>query len=142
MLPKDLYFLVLLKHFRLYHFYSFLKQFQAQFDPLTDGNDIILNLDRTRTVDISAVDALNELAYRYSKLGQFKNKFILTYLKGKQLHVSKAKRKTENMIAALKRDCPSINQAVEFDKIPSNNYIVDYNPERFNMIIPLLIVFK
>eukprot|EP01127_Copromyxa_protea_P014127 TRINITY_DN3892_c0_g1_i1.p1 TRINITY_DN3892_c0_g1~~TRINITY_DN3892_c0_g1_i1.p1 ORF type:complete len:902 (+),score=139.97 TRINITY_DN3892_c0_g1_i1:162-2708(+) len=98
-------------------FFGSARSFQSQFDPLTDGNDVVLNLDRTRTVDISALDALNELALRYSRLG-------------KQLHLVKAKKKTEMMIAALKRDAPHIHLAVEFDKIPSNSYCIDYHPEK------------
>lgn len=35
------------------------------------------------------------------------------------------------MIAALKRDCPYIHLVVEFDKIPSNSYCVDYHPEKY-----------
>lgn len=50
-------------------FFGSARLFQNQFDPLTDGNDIVLNLDRSRTVDISALDALNELALRYTRLG-------------------------------------------------------------------------
>jgi SulP family sulfate permease len=51
-------------------FFGSIAAFQEKFEPQTDPNDVIVDFKESRVVDHSAIEALNLLTERYSKLGK------------------------------------------------------------------------
>lgn len=60
------------KHYEIFGplFFGSIGAFQEKFDPQNDPKDIIVDFKESRVVDHSAIEALNVLTERYSKLGK------------------------------------------------------------------------
>jgi sulfate permease, SulP family len=60
------------KHYEFYGplFFGSISAFQDKFEPQTDPTDVIVDFKDSRVVDHSAIEALNQLTERYSKLGK------------------------------------------------------------------------
>lgn len=61
-----------IKHYEIYGplFFGSVTVFNDKFDILDDPNEIIIDFAESRVVDMSAIEALNRLTGRYSKLGK------------------------------------------------------------------------
>ncbi len=60
------------KHYEIYGplFFGSVTVFNEKFDILDDPNEIIIDFAESRVADMSAIEALNRLTERYSKLGK------------------------------------------------------------------------
>lgn len=60
------------KHYEIFGplFFGSITNFQEKFDPQGDPQDAIVDFKESRVVDHSAIEALNLLTQRYSKLGK------------------------------------------------------------------------
>lgn len=60
------------KHYEIFGplFFGSISTFQEKFDPQNDPKDVIVDFKESRVVDHSAIEALNQLTERYSKLGK------------------------------------------------------------------------
>jgi len=61
-----------IKHYEIYGplFFGSVSLFNEKFDVLNDPNKIIIDFKESRVVDMSAIEALNKLTERYSKVGK------------------------------------------------------------------------
>ena len=59
-------------HYEIYGplFFGSVQVFSEKFDPLNDPEEIIIDFMESRVVDMSAIEALNRITERYSKLGK------------------------------------------------------------------------
>lgn len=60
------------KHYEIFGplFFGSIANFQEKFDPQNDPKDVIVDFKESRVVDHSAIEALNQLTERYSKIGK------------------------------------------------------------------------
>lgn len=60
------------KHYEIFGplFFGSIANFQEKFEPQNDPQDVIVDFKESRVVDHSAIEALNLLTQRYSKLGK------------------------------------------------------------------------
>lgn len=60
------------KHYEMYGplFFASTAAFQEKFDPENDPKDVIVDFKESRVVDQSAIEALNQLTERYSRVGK------------------------------------------------------------------------
>ncbi|MGB3801531.1 MAG: SulP family inorganic anion transporter, partial [Lewinella sp.] len=60
------------KHYEIYGplFFGSVAVFNEKFDVLNDPDEIVINFEESRVVDMSAIEALNKLTERYSKVGK------------------------------------------------------------------------
>lgn len=60
------------KHYEIYGplFFGSVTVFNEKFDVLGDPNEVIIDFAESRVVDMSAIEALNRLTERYSKVGK------------------------------------------------------------------------
>jgi SulP family sulfate permease len=60
------------KHYEIYGplFFGSVQVFSEKFDPLNDPEEVIIDFMESRVVDMSAIEALNRITERYSKLGK------------------------------------------------------------------------
>lgn len=60
------------KHYEMYGplFFGSVATFHEKFDPANDPQDVIVDFKESRVVDHSAIEALNALTERYSKVGK------------------------------------------------------------------------
>lgn len=60
------------KHYEIFGplFFGSIAAFQEKFDPINDPKDVVVDFKESRVVDHSALEALNLLTERYSKLGK------------------------------------------------------------------------
>lgn len=60
------------KHYEIYGplFFGSVSVFNDKFDVLTDPDEIIIDFQESRVVDMSAIEALNKLTERYLKVGK------------------------------------------------------------------------
>lgn len=61
-----------IKHYEIYGplFFGSITTFNNKFDVLGDPNEIIIDFEESRVVDMSAIEALNKLTERYQKVGK------------------------------------------------------------------------
>lgn len=60
------------KHYEIYGplFFGSISVFNSKFDVLNDPDEIIIDFKESRVVDMSAIEALNKITERYSKVGK------------------------------------------------------------------------
>jgi sulfate permease, SulP family len=60
------------KHYEIYGplFFGSITTFNEKFDVLSDPNEVIIDFEESRIVDMSAIEAVNKLTERYHKLGK------------------------------------------------------------------------
>lgn len=60
------------KHYEIYGplFFGSVTAFNEKFDVLNDPDEVIIDFEESRVVDMSAIEALNKLTERYDKLGK------------------------------------------------------------------------
>jgi SulP family sulfate permease len=60
------------KHYEIYGplFFGSVSAFNDKFDILEDPNEVIIDFEESRVVDMSAIEALNKITERYKKLGK------------------------------------------------------------------------
>lgn len=60
------------KHYEIYGplFFGSITTFNEKFDVLQDPNEIIIDFEESRVVDMSAIEALNKITERYQKVGK------------------------------------------------------------------------
>lgn len=60
------------KHYEIYGplFFGSISAFNEKFDVLNDPNEIIIDFEESRVVDMSAIEALNKITERYHKVGK------------------------------------------------------------------------
>lgn len=60
------------KHYEIYGplFFASVTAFNEKFDVLNDPDEVIIDFEESRVVDMSAIEALNKLTERYQKLGK------------------------------------------------------------------------
>jgi SulP family sulfate permease len=60
------------KHYEIYGplFFGSVTVFNEKFDVLNDPEEIIIDFAESRVVDMSAIEALNKITERYSKVGK------------------------------------------------------------------------
>ena len=60
------------KHYDIYGplFFGSVAVFNSKFDVLNDPQEIVINFEESRVVDMSAIEALNKLTERYHKVGK------------------------------------------------------------------------
>jgi SulP family sulfate permease len=61
-----------IKHYEIFGplFFGSVTAFQEKFDVVNDPDEVIIDFKESRVVDHSAIDALNKITERYSKLGK------------------------------------------------------------------------
>ncbi|WP_020404254.1 SulP family inorganic anion transporter [Gracilimonas tropica] len=61
-----------IKHYEIYGplFFGSITVFNSKFDVMNDPNEIIIDFKESRVVDMSAIEALNKITERYSKVGK------------------------------------------------------------------------
>ena len=61
-----------IKHYEIYGplFFGSVSIFNEKFDVLNDPDEIIIDFAESRVVDMSAIEALNRITERYSKVGK------------------------------------------------------------------------
>lgn len=61
-----------IKHYEIYGplFFGSVSAFNDKFDILEDPNEVIIDFEESRVVDMSAIEALNKITERYKKLGK------------------------------------------------------------------------
>lgn len=61
-----------IKHYEIYGplFFGSVSVFNSKFDVLNDPDEIIIDFEESRVVDMSAIEALNKITERYSKVGK------------------------------------------------------------------------
>ncbi len=61
-----------IKHYEIYGplFFGSVSTFNEKFDVANDPNEVIIDFADSRVVDMSAIEALNKITERYSKLGK------------------------------------------------------------------------
>lgn len=61
-----------LKHYEIYGplFFGSVSVFNSKFDVLNDPDEVIIDFEESRVVDMSAIEALNKLTERYQKVGK------------------------------------------------------------------------
>lgn len=60
------------KHYEIYGplFFASVTAFNEKFDVLNDPDEVIIDFEESRVVDMSAIEALNKLTERYEKVGK------------------------------------------------------------------------
>ena len=60
------------KHYEIYGplFFGSIAVFNDKFDVLNDPNEIVIDFEESRVVDMSAIEALNKITERYQKVGK------------------------------------------------------------------------
>ena len=60
------------KHYEIYGplFFGSVAAFNEKFDVLNDPDEVIINFEESRVVDMSAIEALNKITERYLKVGK------------------------------------------------------------------------
>lgn len=60
------------KHYEIYGplFFGSVSVFNSKFDVLNDPDEVIIDFEESRVVDMSAIEALNKLTERYQKVGK------------------------------------------------------------------------
>ncbi|MFK7922816.1 MAG: SulP family inorganic anion transporter [Bacteroidia bacterium] len=60
------------KHYEIYGplFFGSVTVFNEKFDVLNDPNEIVIDFEESRVVDMSAIEALNKITERYHKVGK------------------------------------------------------------------------
>ncbi|MCA1750821.1 MAG: SulP family inorganic anion transporter [Cryomorphaceae bacterium] len=60
------------KHYEIYGplFFGSVTAFNEKFDVLNDPDEVIINFEESRVVDMSAIEALNKITERYLKVGK------------------------------------------------------------------------
>jgi SulP family sulfate permease len=60
------------KHYEIYGplFFGSISVFNSKFDVLNDPDEVIIDFKESRVVDMSAIEALNKITERYSKVGK------------------------------------------------------------------------
>jgi sulfate permease, SulP family len=60
------------KHYEIYGplFFGSVAAFNEKFDVLNDPEEVIIDFEESRVVDMSAIEALNKITERYSKVGK------------------------------------------------------------------------
>jgi SulP family sulfate permease len=60
------------KHYEIYGplFFGSVGVFNEKFDVLNDPEEVIIDFEESRVVDMSAIEALNKLTERYQKVGK------------------------------------------------------------------------
>lgn len=61
-----------IKHYEIYGplFFGSIAVFNSKFDVLNDPDEIIIDFEESRVVDMSAIEALNKITQRYNKVGK------------------------------------------------------------------------
>ncbi|MFN1834841.1 SulP family inorganic anion transporter [Balneola sp. MJW-20] len=61
-----------IKHYEIYGplFFGSVTVFNSKFDVLNDPDEIIIDFEESRVVDMSAIEALNKITERYQKVGK------------------------------------------------------------------------
>jgi len=61
-----------IKHYEIYGplFFASVSTFNEKFDVLNDPDEIIIDFEESRVVDMSAIEALNKITERYQKVGK------------------------------------------------------------------------
>jgi len=61
-----------IKHYEIYGplFFGSITVFNEKFDVLNDPDEVIIDFKESRVVDMSAIEALNRITERYSKVGK------------------------------------------------------------------------
>jgi len=61
-----------IKHYEIYGplFFGSVSVFNSKFDVLNDPDEVIIDFEESRVVDMSAIEALNKITERYSKVGK------------------------------------------------------------------------
>jgi SulP family sulfate permease len=60
------------KHYEIYGplFFGSVSVFNEKFDVLNDPDEVIIDFEESRVVDMSAIEALNKITERYQKVGK------------------------------------------------------------------------
>jgi SulP family sulfate permease len=60
------------KHYEIYGplFFGSVTAFSEKFDVMNDPNEVIIDFEESRVVDMSAIEALNRITERYQKVGK------------------------------------------------------------------------
>lgn len=60
------------KHYKIYGplFFASVTTFNEKFDVLNDPNEVIIDFEESRIVDMSAIESLNKITERYQKVGK------------------------------------------------------------------------
>ena len=60
------------KHYEIYGplFFGSITAFNEKFDVLNDPNEVVIDFEESRVVDMSAIEALNKITERYQKVGK------------------------------------------------------------------------
>jgi SulP family sulfate permease len=61
-----------IKHYEIYGplFFGSVSAFNEKFDVLNDPEEVIIDFEESRVVDMSAIEALNKITERYQKVGK------------------------------------------------------------------------
>jgi SulP family sulfate permease len=61
-----------IKHYEIYGplFFGSVTVFNSKFDVLNDPDEVIIDFEESRVVDMSAIEALNKITERYNKVGK------------------------------------------------------------------------
>jgi SulP family sulfate permease len=61
-----------IKHYEIYGplFFGSVTTFNEKFDVLNDPDEVIIDFEESRVVDMSAIEALNKITERYQKVGK------------------------------------------------------------------------
>jgi len=61
-----------IKHYEIYGplFFGSVTTFNSKFDVLNDPDEIVIDFEESRVVDMSAIEALNKITERYQKVGK------------------------------------------------------------------------
>lgn len=61
-----------IKHYQIYGplFFGSVSAFNEKFDVLNDPDEVIIDFEESRVVDMSAIEALNKITERYGKVGK------------------------------------------------------------------------
>jgi SulP family sulfate permease len=61
-----------IKHYEIYGplFFGSVSVFNSKFDVLNDPDEVIIDFEESRVVDMSAIEALNKITERYQKVGK------------------------------------------------------------------------
>ena len=97
------------KHYEIYGplFFGSITAFNDKFDVLSDPNEVIIDFEESRVVDMSAIEALNKITERYHKVGK------RVHLKHLSPDCKKLLKNAEEIIEVNVLEDPSYKLAVD-----------------------------
>ncbi|WKN43543.1 SulP family inorganic anion transporter [Tunicatimonas pelagia] len=97
------------KHYEIYGplFFGSVTTFNSKFDVLNDPEEIVIDFEESRVVDMSAIEALNKITERYQKVGK------KVHLKHLSPDCKKLLRNAEDIIEVNVLEDPTYKLAVD-----------------------------